>query len=148
MIGAGVIVAFVFTKLGLHVRRCLVDRSDPRPGSGGGLLSDVNGICSETHGHSCLSQTAKCFVASRACRRNARSAGGYARTVVKPPAKPRGRNLGVFSRSGPRRPVVRHQRPATLWEGCRKEGIAAKPGSQINDSKEFQEDSRRWDDET
>src|ERR1700722_9680252 len=56
MIGARVIVAVsIFSELGLDVSGRLVDRSDDGACGRVRLLTDVDGICSETHEDSCLS---------------------------------------------------------------------------------------------
>src|SRR5690349_8207422 len=51
MIGAGVVVAFIFAELFLHISGGLVDWGDNGPGGRIRLLADVNGVCSETHGN-------------------------------------------------------------------------------------------------
>src|SRR5579863_4331117 len=58
MIGARVVVTFVFAELGLHVCGSLVDRSDNGAGGGIRLLADVNSIRSKTHEDSCVLDTA------------------------------------------------------------------------------------------
>ena len=60
MIGARVIVAVsIFSELGLHVGGRLVDRSDDGACGRIRLLTDVDGVCSETHEDSCLSNEHK-----------------------------------------------------------------------------------------
>src|SRR6266403_1775467 len=91
-------------------------------------------------GHSCLWQTQNVLLLPGACRPQ-RAVGKRRRSNFRHALRSaKWTESRGFTRSGPRRAVVRHQRPATLWEGCRKEGIVAKPGSQIKGSKEFPSD--------
>jgi hypothetical protein len=85
MIGARVIVAVsVFSELGLHVSGRLIDWSDDRAGGRVRLLTDVDGICSETHEDSCLSNNnkTKLFDDSRRAVRDSEEGNEVAEKVI------------------------------------------------------------------
>src|ERR1700743_3874829 len=73
MIRARVIVAVsIFSKFGLDVGGGLIDRSDDGACGRIRLLTDVDGICSETHEDSCLSNKDNAKLLDDACCRAVR----------------------------------------------------------------------------
>src|SRR5712692_3998406 len=64
MIGACVVVAFIFAQLGLHVGGGLIDRRNDGARSGIRLLPDVNRVGGKTHGGLPLPTAAACVARS------------------------------------------------------------------------------------